>query len=210
MSLLIIFRKSAPVNRFHDLLIKAIESGEGDSALLCSGFFQEMNNYSAAFDSGLCCALRNNNVSITTIGVHNNQWRRRYVEFRNKLVSCGNNVNAYLCHNYHWHAKVFILKKNDIPIFGIIGSSNMTRNAFGNTVPFNFEADVVLWDINNNAINDLCQSQTQSNTENISENVLDDLVYADYNLERNNGRSAMDKLKEIENEIINGTTLNEL
>ena len=72
----------------------------------------------------------------------------------------------------------------------------MTRNAFGLTSPFNFEADVVLWDTNNKIINDLCQQQTE-----IADN-LDDIIYADYNIERNRGRTSIDKLRTIEGEIL--------
>jgi hypothetical protein len=116
MSLLILLRKSAPVNRFHNLLINSIDSSEGDSALLCSGFFQEMNNYSASLDSGLCLSLLNNNVALTTIGVHNRMWLNRYRDFRNVLVNNGVNINALITNNFHWHAKVFILKKEVILI----------------------------------------------------------------------------------------------
>ncbi|WP_297868484.1 restriction endonuclease PLD domain-containing protein [uncultured Flavobacterium sp.] len=205
MSLLILLRKSASVNRFHNLLINSIDSGEGDSALLCSGFFQEMNNYSASLDSGLCSSLFNNNVSLTTIGVHNRMWLNRYRSFRDILISNGNTVNALITNNFHWHAKIFILKKQGEPIFGIIGSSNMTRNAFGHTAPFNFEADVVLWDSSNNAINNICQSQTE-----ISGGDFDDIIYADYNVERNRGKNSMEKLKDLENEIMSKTQLDEL
>jgi hypothetical protein len=205
MSLLILLRKSAPVNRFHNLLINSIDSGEGDSALLCSGFFQEMNNYSASLDSGLCHSLFNNNVALTTIGVHNRLWLNRYRGFRDVLVNNGVNINALITNNFHWHAKVYILKKQGEPIFGIIGSSNMTRNAFGHNSPFNFEADVVLWDSSNITINNLCQSQTE-----ISGGDFDDIIYADYNTERNSGKDSMEKLKELEKEIMNTTSLDEL
>jgi hypothetical protein len=39
MSLLILFRKTANVNMFHKLLIEALDSGEGDEAIICSGFY---------------------------------------------------------------------------------------------------------------------------------------------------------------------------
>jgi hypothetical protein len=69
------------------LLLNSIDSGEGDNAIICSGFFQE-NAFSASFTTGLCCTLRRNKISLTTIGVYNNIWVPQYKTFRDNLVSC--------------------------------------------------------------------------------------------------------------------------
>ena len=45
-----------------------------------------------------------------------------------------------------WHAKVFLAKQGNVPLVGIIGSSNITRRAFGLAKDFNYECDVVFWD----------------------------------------------------------------
>lgn len=45
-----------------------------------------------------------------------------------------------------WHAKVFLAKQGNVPLVGIIGSSNITRRAFGLDKDFNYECDVVFWD----------------------------------------------------------------
>lgn len=45
-----------------------------------------------------------------------------------------------------WHAKVFLAKQGKAPLVGIIGSSNITRRAFGLDKDFNYECDVVFWD----------------------------------------------------------------
>ena len=45
-----------------------------------------------------------------------------------------------------WHAKVFLAKHGNQPLVGIIGSSNITRRAFGLDKDFNYECDVVLWE----------------------------------------------------------------
>lgn len=195
MSVLIILRKQLRPNRFNELLINSIDSGEGDNAIICSGFFQE-NVFSASFSTGLCCTLKRNKVNLTTIGVYNNIWVPQYKLFRNNIASCGNTISAKQSRNNKWHAKIFILKKGNDPIFGIIGSSNMTSRAFGIWRDFNFEADVVLWDTTSNKINSLCQQQTDTNNDNI-----DDVIYADYNIERNRNKTAMDRLRDLEKEL---------
>lgn len=194
MSLLIILRKKLIPNRFNELLINSIDTGEGDSAIICSGFFQE-NVFSASFSTGLCCVLLKHNINLTTIGVYNNIWVPQYKKFRDNIASCGNIISAKKIRSNKWHAKIFILKKGNDPIFGIIGSSNMTSRAFGTWLDFNFEADVVLWDTSSPRIHALCQEQTDTN------NNIDDLIYADYNLERNRNRTAMDRLRDLEKEL---------
>lgn len=51
-----------------------------------------------------------------------------------------------------WHAKVFLAKRAGVPLVGIIGSSNITRRAFGELNDFNYECDVVIWDESVSAI----------------------------------------------------------
>lgn len=196
MSVLIIFRNSALINRFHQLIIDSLNSGKGDEVIICSGFFQEDQLFSASMTTQLACSICQSNLKITTIGIHNGSWKKRYKKFRDNFLNCNININALFSKKYHWHAKIFILKKNGLPIFGIIGSSNLTRPAFGLSSPFNFEADVVLWDKNIKEINDICQAQTD-----LQEKGISDLIYADYNMERNGNVSSMRKLQEIENEL---------
>jgi HKD family nuclease len=195
MSLLIILRKGLVPNRFNELIIKSIDTGEADSAVICSGFFQE-KGFSASFNTGLCCVLKRNNIEITTIGVYNNIWKNQYRIFRDNLKACGNKILAKKLRNNKLHAKIFILKKGGEPIFGIIGSSNMTSRAFGIWKDFNFECDVVLWDSAKTKINNLCQAQTE-----ISDNEIDDVIYAEYIKERNKGKSPVDRLRELEIEL---------
>lgn len=195
MSVLIILRKQLIPNRFNELLLNSLDTGEGDNAIICSGFFQE-NVFSASFSTGLCCILNRNKIQLTTIGVYNNIWVPQYKQFRNNLISCGNSIIAKKTKNNKWHAKIFILKKGNDPIFGIIGSSNMTSKAFGVWRDFNFETDVVLWDNTFNKINKLCQNQTE-----ITEGNLDDVIYADYSKEKNRNKTPMDRLRDLENEL---------
>jgi hypothetical protein len=196
MSLLIILRKHLTPNRFNQLLLGALDTGEGDNAIICSGFFQE-NGFSASFSTGLSTILNNHNIRLTTFGVYSyGTWLAQYRMFRDNLINNGNTIIAKRTAKLRWHAKIFILKHGNDPIFGIIGSSNMTGSAFGITTTFNYEADVVLWDGNFQLINSLCQFQT-----NLQEEGLDDIIYADDNLERNRYKTSMDRLRDMEKEL---------
>lgn len=44
-----------------------------------------------------------------------------------------------------WHAKVFMVKNNGLPRLAIIGSSNITKNAFDEMKGWNRECDVLIW-----------------------------------------------------------------
>jgi len=114
------------------------------------------------------------------------------------LIACGISVNAKLTASYKWHAKIFILKKGEEPIFGIIGSSNMTSRAFGVCKQFNFEADVVLWD---NKYPELVNLTSKSSEFLSGENNINDLIYADYDVEKNNQISIVERLKQLEKEL---------
>ncbi len=197
MSLLIILRKKRYPNYFQKFLLGAIDSNIADNAILCSGFFQE-NSFSASFSSGLARSLLNNKIAITTIGVYNPIWKPQYIRFRDNLIACGVSVNAKLTASYKWHAKIFILKKGNNPIFGIIGSSNMTSRAFGICKQFNFEADVVLWDDN---YSELVNLTSKSSEFLLDEDNSNDIIYADYDVEKNNQISIIARLQQLEREL---------
>lgn len=61
------------------------------------------------------------------------------------MQSHGADVRCFYRARMHWHAKVFIASSNGQPCFGIVGSSNITRNAFSVGKDFNNECDVFLW-----------------------------------------------------------------
>jgi hypothetical protein len=197
MSLLIIFRNQLYPNRFRDILIDSICTGQGNKAILCSGFFQEKqpNIFSASLSTNLAISLKNNSIDITTIGVYNNLWKKQYVTFCQNLFNSGVKIDARYTSKFKWHAKIFILKKGNNPIFGIIGSSNMTSRSFGITNTFNYEADVVLWDKSNTKINSLCMNQVDS------ESKTHDIIYAEYNLKKSGNISQIHRLKELENDM---------
>lgn len=147
MPMNIILRTDANINLFQDVIINTISLPIGDSILLCSGFFQEgRGQYFVSRENQFTCRLAQSGKTITTIGVHNNMWRNEYIRFIERLRNANIQVDARLHRGFKWHAKIYLLVSDGSPIMGIIGSSNMTRNAFGRSIPFNIESDVVLWE----------------------------------------------------------------
>lgn len=201
MGLMIFLRKRAEMNWFRDILIDSINSGAGNRVILCSGFFQEEEKYQASIERNLAEVLQRHSIEITTIGIHSYNWKQRYRNFRNSLLSAGVNITAKYTSNLKWHAKIFILKNNTNPVLGIIGSSNITRPAFADYAPFNYEADIVLWS-NTNRIIDGMMTRI---AERIRENTYDshEVITTDYNPERNRGLSIEDRLNRLNNEIEN-------
>lgn len=147
MPLAVFLRRSPETNLFRDSIVRSLSLGIADNAILCSGFFQEdgPNGYRASAEPGLVSALVNNSINLTTVGVHNYQWRDRYQAFHASLQSAGVRVDAYYKKGMKWHAKIFLLEKRGRCVLGIVGSSNVTRPAFGTTAPYNNECDIALW-----------------------------------------------------------------
>ncbi len=199
MGLMIFLRKRAQINWFRDILIDSINSGAGNRVILCSGFFQEGGKYQASLEKNLARVLHRRSIEITTIGIHNYNWLEKYKNFRNSLLSEGVNITAKYTPNLKWHAKIFILKNNTNPILGIIGSSNITRPAFSDDVPFNYEADIVLWP-NENRIIDSMMMRIAGIISNDTD-YANELITTDYNPESNNGLSIEDRLNGLNEEI---------
>lgn len=198
MGLAIILRKRAVTNRFRDILLAVCGSGAGDEALICSGFFQELyktSTYRASHEGNFAQCLANNNVAVTTVGVHNSSWIRPYKNFRNALTTAGVRTTALFVSGLHWHAKVFIYKNKSAPLFGIIGSSNMTRNAFSTSSPFNYESDVFLWEDTHSVLNPIMEQQLSEIED------PDEIIRAPYDPEMNKGLSIPQRLIRLEKEI---------
>lgn len=157
MGIAIILRHSASINKFRDIMIAATNSGVGNRAVMTSGFFQEntifygkVSAYQASQEPNLISAFVNNNVRLMTVGVHangqqNNAWIASYRNFALNLRNAHVHITPMLHPKLRWHAKIFILLSNNIPILAIVGSSNITRPAFSDTKPFNNECDVIIW-----------------------------------------------------------------
>lgn len=165
MPISIFLRTSKTHSLYRDAIIHSLATGVGTHALICSGFFQENKGtpkgksiYQASLEPGFIAALKKNKIQLDTIGIHNKAWMPSYINFYNNLKNNGIKITPYIMKKFQWHAKVFLLKHNEEPIFGIIGSSNLTANAFGVSnspaLPtdsphppnaFNYECDIYLW-----------------------------------------------------------------
>ena len=151
MPIAIVLRTSGAANIFRDALIDALSSNRTDEALLCSGFFQENFNgsaYQASAEKQLGAVCANSGVKLTTVGIHNYGWKQSYKNFRVNMLAAGANISCLYKPGMRWHAKVFIASSSGVPSFGIVGSSNITRNAFSIGTQYNNECDVFLWSKN--------------------------------------------------------------
>lgn len=196
---LIIFLRKRTYNHFREVVLKSLDCGAGNKAVMSSGFYQENfrgSPYTVSTEGNLDQILLRNKIELTTIGVHNWYWLRAYKNFRDNLVMKGVNIIAKRVYRLHWHAKIFILKKDDLPILGIIGSSNMTRNAFGITHPFNYEADVIMWlddaEKLNNIMSEIINEQGQFSNE---------IIVTDYDPDKNFGQTIEQRLRQLDNDI---------
>jgi hypothetical protein len=161
----ILLRKTSAVNRFRQIILRAINDNSFDEFLICSGFFQENIHYRA---SNSFTFTRTTPCRLTTVGVYNWLWKAQYdsfvAEMRKKTTRAGAHipVTSLRIPRFHWHAKVFIAKSNGIAKLGIIGSSNITRRAFDTDKRFNHECDVVLWIDSNIAASGAVRSSLES------------------------------------------------
>lgn len=201
MGLVIFLRRRAAINKFREILINSLNSGIGDEALICSGFFQELwgtQTYQASQEGNFQKALVKHNITLNTIGVHNGYWIAAYRNFRDNLIASGVNINSKIKKGLHWHAKVYILKRQNKPILAIVGSSNITRNAFSTTSPFNYETDVVLWLDEFEDLNRIVSLAVEELAENTNE-----VIVADYDPNKNFGLSLEEKLNQLMNDFEN-------
>lgn len=212
MSLAITLRKHIHPNLFREIILHVVEKSLGDEIILCSGFFQENKETKKGFDSYKISDdgkfgdfLNQNNIRVTSIGVHNGVWKNEYVRFRDNLRAKGVTVKAKVTSNYKWHAKIFLLKKDGKPILGIVGSSNMTRKAFS-IQDFNFEADVVMWcDELNKEMKNFVSTIGNSRYDNQGKAGFylgfQDIILADYDPAIHAGITIQDRLIGLEKEI---------
>jgi hypothetical protein len=207
MGLVIFLRKRLLVNRFRDILVDSINLGVGDNAVICSGFFQEFfhnSPYQASTERNLSNVLVTRAVQLTTIGIHNYNWFTSYKNFRNNLRGAGVNISAKYMPGFHWHAKIYVLKRKDDPLLAIIGSSNITRSAFSTIKPFNYEADVIMWLDTITQITNLIEGIIAETRDDPHE-----IIIADYDPHKNSDLTIEDRLKRIDADI-KGLTLRDL
>lgn len=204
MPISIVLRTSGTENIFRDALVGTLGCNGIDEALLCSGFFQENfkgSIYQASAEKNLGVVCATNNVKLTTVGVHNHTWINSYRQFKQSMLGHGVNVVCYYKRRMHWHAKVFIASSKGVPVLGIVGSSNITRNAFSTGADFNSECDVFLWK-RGSAVAQLAESVSERLQGQI-------IVRAPYLKRYNGGLSLPERLTQIRNEVL-GQDLSEL
>ncbi|MBU4423060.1 MULTISPECIES: hypothetical protein [unclassified Acidovorax] len=121
-----------------------------DEALLCSGFFQDDAKYSTGADFDLITYRSGTPLKLTTLGLYAYTWKAQYSTFFSQIQAKNASPSFTAIQkripSMGWHAKVFLAKAAGKPVVGIIGSSNVTRRAFGEVKDFNYECDVVMWD----------------------------------------------------------------
>jgi len=152
MPVKIVFRKRKNFSPFRRILNLLLTAPIGDSVVLCSGYVWQPSNPSHynILDDELRRAIMsgcNRGKVITVAGKFNPEYYRTfYKNFINDLKSRGIKVKAYYARQKNWHAKVALRLNNGRPVAAIIGSSNLTRPAYGeNWRNWNYEADVLIW-----------------------------------------------------------------
>ena len=162
-----ILRNKQTPNIFRRTLLNAFSEGIGNEYLLCSGFFQEKqyvkNSYYVS-DS----FIKNSpdfpcRVKVTTVGVYSKYiWGSQYDDFTKAIsaikCSCGKSIEVEKRKpktSNKWHAKIFIVRSNGVPMLAIVGSSNITRNAFDEQKGWNRECDSIIWNTKSSEIDTL-------------------------------------------------------
>jgi hypothetical protein len=142
-------RNKLSENRFSASVLAALNTPSVDSALLCSGFFQEDASYSVSAKRFSAISRCSNKLDLTTVGYYGSG-KTAYKDFLAGLNAhcCTKciNVKPLRLPGDKWHAKIFIAKQGGEPVVAAIGSSNLTRRAFDTLKNFNYECDVLFWD----------------------------------------------------------------
>ena len=199
-SIAFFLRNELAENKFSSSVIAALNTPEIDSAILCSGFFQEDLSYSVSAAKISKISRCRHPLELTTVGYYKGG-KASYAAF-----IAG--VATHCCPSFvkhtplrlpgdKWHAKVFIGKSQGKPVIAAIGSSNLTRRAFDTFKNFNYECDVLFWDENNLAVSKaVAQALGEAPDERMS--VIVARVDETHPINR---VSVSDKLKQLEKEI---------
>lgn len=151
MGIIITLRTNPNISFFRRYLLGMIDYPTINKLVLCSGYIQEnLYSYSILQDE-LLNHLLNRNFKINVITVagkfnNNKKWEKSYKDFINTLKSHKIPISSFIAKRKNWHAKIAIVLERGKPLAGIIGSSNLTRPAYGEPYKnFNFETDVVIF-----------------------------------------------------------------
>lgn len=151
MAIKIVLRETDQISRFRRLLLRLISCQQGDSIIICSGYIWQPDNgsYNILDDQLLTTIISNRSLrSITTIAgkLAYKKYMVFYKNFVSRLRRTSLNVTGFYTNRKNWHAKVAILLNQNEPIAALIGSSNLTRPAYGEHFSnWNYECDVLIW-----------------------------------------------------------------
>lgn len=173
-----ILRNRQAPNIFRRTMLQAFAEGIGDEYLICSGFFQERTYKNSSYFAS--DSFRNNppefpcRVSVTTVGVYNAySWGAQYDDFASALskisCACGRLINVKQRKSKgrsKWHAKIFIVRDQGTPILAIVGSSNITKNAFDELQGWNKECDSIIWSDNSSKADSLVRVSASNSSDN--------------------------------------------
>ena len=197
----IFLRNTGAINKFRRTILNTLRTPVIDEALICSGFFQDDGKYSAGSDFDVISHRPGAPLSVTTLGLYSYSWKSQYTSFFNELqlknVSPHFSAMQKRIPSMGWHAKVFLAKHAGKPMVGVIGSSNITRRAFGELKDFNYECDVVLWDEKHSQIDDAVENAIGDAGD------VSDVIVTNYDVRhRANRRGLRERLVALEAEIL--------
>lgn len=191
MGVVIIFRRDAQHSLFRDYLHMLVSIAD-KRVYLTSGYFSQSiypTKYQLSNDE-LIETIKNSVCPKIYIGGCMGSSiadRNRFIYEINKVLPMGRRA-AGLVQKSNWHAKIALaVVKDSGPVCAIIGSSNLTRSAYGenpnsfnptlNSINgasrFNHECDVVIWDNDNAQVNEIAKSILNKNhSDNISDRIF--------------------------------------
>ena len=146
----IFLRKDAQPNFFRNIILSTLNNNYFDKYVLCSAFFQE-NKFSTSSEV-ISAVNSTRTVNIDIYGLYRGTWNKQFNQFCSNMKnyyqnsSCSTNFYKFKPNS---HAKIFISRKNGLPLISIIGSSNLSAGAFADRTSkdkWNQECDIVIWD----------------------------------------------------------------
>jgi hypothetical protein len=152
----IALRTNENISYFRRNLISLLSYPDFTKIVICSGYFQENYKGSAyrILNDGILSTILSNpnykNIEYIIVGgqfgvIKTDLWRLSFNKFLSGLKVNKINFKAFVDPKGKWHAKISIGIENSIPKTVLIGSSNMSRPAYGEPNHyFNIEADILL------------------------------------------------------------------
>jgi hypothetical protein len=151
MPLEITLRTDRHNSPFRGQLLKLCRMPMCDRLILCSGYIQEPPGpYSISNDrllSEICGNGAIADIELYAGMLYNRKAYGQYLNFVNSFRSLyKGTLQAYVAVPRKWHAKMAFAIGKGRPLAAIIGSSNLTRPAYGvGFSRWNYESDVTIW-----------------------------------------------------------------